>query len=518
MLIIVLGITPIDDLLGQCDVKELAKINSGNSTVQRFGGSVAISDNHVLVGFSESGGAQEAYMFEGTGITWNLDQTLVPSDAGQGFGQAIALSGSLALVGAPNDDVGATNSGSVYVFEKQAGGWVEIDKLTQANPNDHDHFGSAVHIEGNVAAVGAPEDDTLGADVGSVYLFLWNGSSWSNIAKILPADVVPNARFGRDVELSGSTVVVGTNHDAVYVFEQIASTWWQTAKLTPPTGTLSCQFGFDVSISGDRILVGDQCEPSSSNGTTNEPLGAAYVYQRLGAFWGYETRLLGDGGRFGQSVAIDGENILIGADETYTGASRTGSAYVFSFDGQEWPLDRVERASSGNGDRFGVSVAMSGQEAVIGASWNNSIGTNTGAAYIRQVYPTESFEHYGSGCAGSGGFVPTLELSGCGAPGDAIRFAIDDGPGGALALFFLGTARTSLPLGNGCTFLTSPFSAPPLALPLIGQNPGEGELVFMVGVPVPPPLPSFTVQAILDDPGVLRGYCVTNAAEAALDY
>jgi hypothetical protein len=87
---------------------------------------------------------------------------------------------------------------------------------------------------------------------------------------------------------------------------------------------------------------------------------------------------------------------------------------------------------------------------------------------------------YGSGCAGSGGFTPTLALTGCAAGGGTLQVFLTDGPGGAPAAIVLGLDSARIPLGQGCDFLVGELTPPLLAGFLSGENPGEGRLAFSI--------------------------------------
>ena len=163
---------------------------------------------------------------------------------------------------------------------------------------------------------------------------------------------------------------------------------WQveTTKLTPTDSAPAQRFGRATAASDDRILVG--APEDAENGTG---AGAAYVYEFGGGAWSQQAKLLpanpNEFQRFGCSVALDGDIAVIGVphdDEVHFDA---GAAYVFSYDGAQWVQDAKLMASDGTyQDQFGTSVAVRGGVIAVGAPLADRDTDypypNTGAAYV----------------------------------------------------------------------------------------------------------------------------------------
>ena len=105
-------------------------------------------------------------------------QKLVPSDGAVSnyFGYSVAISGdgSTVVIGDYLDDDGGPNSGSVYIFTKQANGsYLQAQKLVAIDGATYDYFGYSVSIsgDGSTIIVGALQDDDKGVDSGSAYIF-----------------------------------------------------------------------------------------------------------------------------------------------------------------------------------------------------------------------------------------------------------------------------------------------------------------------------------------------------------
>jgi len=160
--------------------------------------------------------------------------------------------------------------------------WNEVAKLTASDGAAHDYFGTSVSLSGNRALVGAYQDDDNGSDSGSAYVFEWNGSAWTQVAKLTASDGAASDYFGHSVSLSGNRALVGAYRDddngtdsgSAYVFEWDGSAWTQVAKLTASDGAAYERFGYSVSLSGDRALVGAYLD--DDNGSFS---GSAYVLE-----------------------------------------------------------------------------------------------------------------------------------------------------------------------------------------------------------------------------------------------
>ncbi|MEK6676753.1 MAG: hypothetical protein AABZ47_14005 [Planctomycetota bacterium] len=165
----------------------------------RFGYALALNASTAVVG-TQSGGA---YVFQRTGDTWSEQQKLVSPDSGAGFGEAVAVRGDFALIGAPWD-----GAGSAYVFTRSAGVWTFQQKLTSASATAG--FGISVAMEGNLAVIGASLDDTAaGASAGATYLFLNTGGVWTEEARLTANNGASGDQFGSDVAVTTGRALIG---------------------------------------------------------------------------------------------------------------------------------------------------------------------------------------------------------------------------------------------------------------------------------------------------------------------
>ena len=367
-----------------------------------FGFSVAIDGSTAIIGADGAAvngnpGQGAAYVFTESNGTWSQTAKLTASDgvAGDEFGDAVALYGNTAVIGAYDVAVGGNSyQGAAYVFTESGGAWSQTAKLTASDGAAWSFFGSAVALDGSTAVIGADNAAVGGnSSQGEAYVFTESGGTWTQRTVLTASDGAANDYFGDSVALNGSMALVGADgatingnaaQGAVYVFTQSGGNWSQAAKLTSSDGAANDYFGNSVALSGSTAVVGARYKTLGGN----IDQGAAYVFDESGGSWSQTAELTaGDGGQFdnfGWSVALDGDTAVIGADDaTVGGNSGQGAAYVFSNSGGAWSQTQKLAASDGASyDTFGYSVALSGGTALIGA-YTAAVGGNyTGAAYF----------------------------------------------------------------------------------------------------------------------------------------
>ncbi len=369
------------------------------SADDKFGIAVALSGDTAVIGAigDDLGGADRgsAYVFSRTGLAWSQQPRLLDTlgENDDRFAAPVAISGDTLLIGASFDDVGGNanqGSASVFVICK---GLAEQQKLTATNGSASDFFGDSVAISGDTAIVGAPGNNIGGnSRQGSANIFIRSGATWTQQQRLTAADGAADDLFGTSVAISGDTVVAGAYCDiggnadqgAAYVFVRNGSTWTQQQKLTASDGAAGANFT-RVAISGDTVVVGAFLHDIGGNADQ----GATYVFARTGATWTQQQKLTASDGatfdHFGVSVAISGDTAVVGAYKNdIDGNADQGAAYVFTRSGATWTQQQKLTASDGAADDyFANSVAISGDTAVVGAFLRN-IGGNAdqGAVYV----------------------------------------------------------------------------------------------------------------------------------------
>ena len=308
------------------------------------------------------------------------------------------LDGSAALIGGPLDDIdGTVDQGAAYIFTQSGNSWSQAAMLTAEFGNAGDEFGSAVALDGSTALVGSPfEDIGFVENQGAAYLFTGSGANWSQEARLATGDGIEDDRFGGAVALDGNTALVGAhladvdgngNQGAAYVFIREGSSWNQQDKLTADDGAAGDRLGRSVAVEGDTILLG--APRTDINGNSNQ--GAAYVFIRDGSSWSQQSKLTDwtdgeTGDRFGRSVALDGDTALVGAiyAELSFGNADRGAFYPFARSEIPWlPYGEAVTANGAENDLFGFAVALDEDRALVGAPIAEVDGDeDRGVAYI----------------------------------------------------------------------------------------------------------------------------------------
>ncbi len=382
------------------------------AALDQFGKSVSVSGDTAVVGASyDDCGADDncgaAYVYRFNGTSWVEQQRLTASDAAAGdrFGESVSVSGDTAVIGARRD--GCTvdpDCGSAYVFRFDGASWVEEQKLVADDAAKLDQFGFSVSVSGDTALVGTRWDDCAGgSDCGAAYVFRFNGSSWDQEQKLVADDADNFDVFGWTLSLHGDTAAVGALQDdsatgdndcgSVYVFRRDGSVWIQEQKLTASDGVEADFFGSAVSVDGDTIAVG----AGATDCGAGSDCGSVYMFRFNGTSWVEEQTLtIADAeiqDHFGASVSVSANNVMVGAwgRECLGEFSNCGAVYLFRFNGTSWDqAAELMALDAGGEDRFGGSVSLSGDTAIVGAHWDDcAAGDYCGSAYVFCCVPAD---------------------------------------------------------------------------------------------------------------------------------
>ncbi len=368
----------------------------------RFGSSIAISGNTAVISAPSDDlvavDQGSVYVFVRSGSTWTLQQKLTANDGatGDSFGHSVAISGDTIVAGAYLDDIGANpDQGSVYVFVRNGSTWSQQQKLMADDGAAGDFFGFSVAISDNTIVAGAYQDDIgVRLNQGSAYVFARSGASWAQQQKLTADDGLNGDGFGYSIAISGNSVVIGTFLDTIganfaqgsaYIFARSGPTWIQQQRLTADDGAATDRFGRSVAISGNTVVVG----ASFGDIGGNAEQGAAYIYVHSGSTWSQQQKLTANDGAandfFSFSVTISGDTVVVGSVVDDIGGNiDQGSVYVFARNGSTWNQKQKLTADDGAAnDFFGGRVAIYEDLIVVGA-YQDSIGVNTnqGSAYV----------------------------------------------------------------------------------------------------------------------------------------
>lgn len=328
---------------------------------------------------------QEATASDGTPLAW--------------LGSWVAISGRTAFVSAKNATVaGQPSQGAVYVFDKSGSGWQQRQKLVGKGSAAGDQFGAGVALHGNTAFITAPTA-AVGDNIwqGVVHVFTRSGTAdrvgWSDTQVLTASDGTRFATFGTAVAFDGDYAFVGAGGAnsqgeyqprKVYVFRRSSHTgdWVQTQILeNPMPADVTNSFGAALAVSGDVLLVG--ARGATLGGNIGQ--GVVFPYRLKNGTWLPDGKISDAQGaardNFGVSIALQGHTALIGAQGAVVDGNQ-GTVYRYERDRSGWRLVQKIVPTASDSARpalFGALVSMSGDTALVGAYAEKDY---RGAAYL----------------------------------------------------------------------------------------------------------------------------------------
>jgi len=308
------------------------------------------------------------------------------------FGGQVAVGSGRICVGAYGDDDNGSASGSAYIFDLDG---TQLAKITASDGAASDLFGASIAVGSSRICVGAYGD---ASQAGSAYIFDLDGTQ---LAKIVASDAASNDRFGRSVAVGSGRIVVGAlfddgindgnenNSGSAYIYDLDGVL---ITKIVASDVEESKRFGESVAVGCDRIVVG--ASGDSDNGSYS---GAAYIFDLDGNQLAKIKPSDGDiGDYFGRSapfasgtsgVAVGSGRICVGAYGDDDNGTYSGSAYIFDLDGTQ--LAKIDANDGAAGDYFGRSVAIGSGRICVGAYLDDDNGSNSGSAYIFDLDGTQ---------------------------------------------------------------------------------------------------------------------------------
>jgi hypothetical protein len=346
----------------------------------QMGRSVAIAGNTAVVGAPDHFGIGAAYVYVRAGAAWVQQALLTPSDGvgSESFGEYVDIDGDTIIVGSD----GSGPEGAAYVYVRSAGIWTEQQKLVRAGSVN---LGQSVAISGDRALVGTVMDE-------KVYYFKRSGVTWTFEQEILQPDPFADSRFGHKLDLDGDYAVIGAPFDddngghsgSAYIFLYNGTTWTEQQKLFQQSPAAGQEFGASVAIDGDTVAV--------SSTVASSPARDVHAFRRSGVTWTLEQVMTVTdpvAGSFSFNppdpfLGLSGNLIVVGTDGDDSPATNAGSAFVFKRSGATWTqLVKLGAFDAKSNDFFGTSTAVSGNRVVVGAWMDDSVpDNNSGSAYF----------------------------------------------------------------------------------------------------------------------------------------
>jgi len=330
---------------GQATSTEAQKLfPAAGSSFQTFGRACLVEGDVLLVTANGADNKGAAYCYRRIGGVWTPSQKFSGSDSlpGDFFGFAAALDGTEAVIGASQEDTLGTNAGAAYVFHDDGSTWTQVQKLLAPDGAAFDHFGSAVALHGDLIVVGASSDGDAGASSGAAYVYRRSGPSWVFEQKLTASTADVEDQFGFAVATDGVRVIVSAVQDeepgqgapgAVFVFEHDGGGWHETQRFVPADAADGDWFGWALALDGGVLAATAQ-----NHDLPVDNGGAVYVYGEVGGTWTQQDKLvpsdLTADDSLGFSVALQGERLVAGAPGT--GDTLSGALYEWHFDGTRW--------------------------------------------------------------------------------------------------------------------------------------------------------------------------------------
>jgi hypothetical protein len=270
--------------------------------------------------------------------------------------------------------------------------WSQEALLLPATADPGDKIGERVAISGDTVILGAPLDDDTATDSGAAYIYTRSGTTWTLEQKLKASDAQANDGDNTTAfAISGDTAVIGLQDEdttaaaagSIYVFTRSGTTWTEQQKIQASDAAENDRFGVSVGIDGDTIVVGAHYEDD-----TDSNAGSIYVFTRSGSTWTQQQKIqpsdIAAADEFGTAVAISGDTVIAGSiwdDDTNSGS---GSAYIFTRSGTTWTQQQKLTASvSEAAARFGTAVSIDGDTALVGTPFENISGvSDAGAVYV----------------------------------------------------------------------------------------------------------------------------------------
>ncbi|MFH4968401.1 T9SS type A sorting domain-containing protein [Gaetbulibacter sp. M240] len=329
-----------------------------------------------------------------------IGTSIFGTTSGDAFGWSLSNNnlGDIMAVGSPNSDVNGSNSGQVRVYQNQSGSWVQLGQNINGEAAG-DEFGWSISLssDGNVLAIGSPNNDTNGNDAGYVRVFQYQSNSWVQIGQnILGTAAGDGSGYSVKLNSDGSILAISSylnnlSTGRVRVYQNQSSTWVQLG--TDITGINSGdEFGRSVSLSGDGSILGVGATGSSTNGSR---AGQIRVFQNQAGNWtqiGSTINGANAGDQLGHAVSLNnaGDIMAVGANRFDGSGIDSGSVKVYENQANNWIQLGQDIFGESGGDRSGQSVSLNSDGSVlaIGSNLNSNNGSAAGNTRVFQFQST----------------------------------------------------------------------------------------------------------------------------------
>jgi hypothetical protein len=356
-------------------------------------------DGYTIAAMGSEDGEQGIYVYVRSGNTWVEEQKIIDAAWTQPY--KVALWGdTLAIVAIVSGDR------RIDVYTRFDGYWTLEQSI--ATPTASILFGSDIDLYEDTLVIGATGDDTEGVNAGATFVYTRTAGVWSQQQKLTPIQLDDGDSFGYSVSVWKDKLIAGardyefpgqTSQGAAWVYVRSGTTWSVEELLFPEDIQDSDRFGSSVCIWENRVIVGAPgCDDKASNA------GAAYIYDYVsgyGAYWKQTQKIYasdaaahinqyfgGDTGGW-DGVSLRGDVAIVGAMTAYSGAVKTGAAYIFERNQDTWVETHKLTPSDGeDNDQYGTCVRTDGTTFIVGSpldAWTGEEPENHGSLYIYEI-------------------------------------------------------------------------------------------------------------------------------------
>jgi len=363
-----------------------------------FGSSMAAYGDRLVIGapgaHGSVAGAGAAFLYDisGGSITY-LDRIIhATGTIDDKFGYSVAIDGTNLFVGSPGRTVGTqSTAGAVFVYELP--GLTQVAQLEMSVPV-FAQLGYGLAVSGDQLAVSAPYTTNPNSSYGGVYLFEKPGAEWADATEnhtfIPQISVADYGLYGGHFQLMNDYLLIGGFSGVRVDLLKRDAGGWGTATIvktfTESGLVYQNQYGASVGMTATDLLIGAK--------NLNQPgigAGAVFPYEKAGPEWDVPMKLdpilspslNASNDRFGESIDIKGDYAVVGAPYDDTQGSNAGAAYVFHFDGSTWQrIAKLTPLVGHSEDLFGYVVAISDDRIVVSAPMAQPSGSTTGIIYV----------------------------------------------------------------------------------------------------------------------------------------
>ncbi|WP_154222420.1 FG-GAP repeat protein [Marinicella rhabdoformis] len=369
--------------------EEVAGIAGSND---QFGISISANQNFAAVGASKAKYMGVVYFYEYINNSWQLHSIIEAPDATPGsyFGYSVKLTDEMLFVGAYHDDT-LTVSGSVYIYKMLEGNWQFIQKIKAPTPAYESHFGISLEAYSDYLFIGAPWENSFSApknDLGATYIYKLENNLFTLNQTLQPDFLEWESEFGSNIHASNDQVFIAAiGHNdvgSVFVYD-LVNDHWQYNQSIAPVNVVGGSFGLTIKSNSDHLIIGSPYTRYESW------TGKVYSYQKVENTWLLTQELVSNdiesGAWFGSALALNGNDLMIGANQDDTGYSQTGSVYHYQFTDNQWQeKTKLTPESDWSLERFGTSIYFNDESLLIGSYKKSHVAGQSGAVahFVKQ--------------------------------------------------------------------------------------------------------------------------------------